>query len=172
MKRLALIASILATNLIALPASAQMEPGTGRDGAKAERKIDCSRAPDPKACEERRARRQAALDQARAACQGKTGPDHRICIRETMVRAEDCPTARDPARCEARKKAHEACRDKTGPQHKSCLREMTPPRDCSKAPNPQRCEASRKAREACRDKHGAERKTCMQAQMPPPVKGR
>jgi hypothetical protein len=92
---------------------------------KAERRIDCSKAKDPKACEERLAR----AKKARQACEGKKGTEGRDCMRR-----EYCAQEQDPAKCEARVKeraAHakeqrakirEACKDKTGDELKSCVR--------------------------------------------------
>ncbi len=94
---------------------------------KAERRFDCSKAKDPKACEERLAKAKAAHEKARKACDGKSGEEGRDCMRREM-----CGQAKDPAKCEAqvkeaaarRAKIREACKDKTGEELKSCVREQ------------------------------------------------
>ena len=65
------------------------------DAGKGQR-FDCSKAKDPKRCEERREKRKAA----QKACAGKQGDAHRDCMRHEM-----CAQAKDPAQCEARAKA-------------------------------------------------------------------
>jgi len=90
---------------------------------KAERRFDCSKAKDPKACEERLAKLKAAHEQARKACEGKKGEEGRNCMRHEM-----CSQAKDPGKCEARvaraEKIREACKGKTGEELKSCAREQ------------------------------------------------
>ena len=94
---------------------------------KAERRFDCSKAKDPKACEERLAKAKAAHEKARKACEGKKGEEVRDCMRREM-----CAQAKDPGKCEAqvkeaaarRAKIREACKDKTGEDLKSCVREQ------------------------------------------------
>ena len=94
---------------------------------KAERRVDCSKAKDPKACEERVAKFKAAHEQARKACEGKKGEEGRDCMRHEM-----CAQAKDPGKCEAQAKAtaarraqiREACKGKTGEDLKSCAREQ------------------------------------------------
>lgn len=94
---------------------------------KAERRFDCSKAKDPKACEERVAKAKAAHEKARKACEGKKGEEGRDCMRHEM-----CAQAKDPGKCEAqvkegaarRAKIREACKDKTGEELKSCVREQ------------------------------------------------
>lgn len=94
---------------------------------KAERRFDCSKAKDPKACEERLANFKAAHEKARKACEGKKGEEGRDCMRREM-----CAQAKDPGKCEAqvkeaaarRAKIREACKDKTGEELKSCVREQ------------------------------------------------
>jgi uncharacterized protein YukE len=93
---------------------------------RAER-FDCSKAKDPKACEERLAKLKAARDKARQACEGRKGDEHRDCMRREM-----CAQSKDPAKCEAqvkeaaarRAKIQEACKGKTGEELKSCVREQ------------------------------------------------
>ena len=65
----------------ALYAQTPAQTPPGADPAKkprAERRLDCSKAKDPQACEERVARRA----QAREACKGKEGEALRSCLRE------------------------------------------------------------------------------------------
>jgi len=94
---------------------------------KGERRIDCSKAKDPKGCEERLAKAKAAHEKAKKACEGKKGQEGRDCMRTEM-----CSQAKDPAKCEAQVKAaaarreqiREACKGKTGEDLKSCVREQ------------------------------------------------
>jgi hypothetical protein len=131
------IASILGALLLAATASLQAQGPSSEPGKpRAERRFDCSKAPDPKACEERRAKSKAAYAKARAACEGKQGDARRDCMRE-----QACAQAKDPAACvarakeqskrreqrlETRQKAREACAGKRGEELKSCLREQYP----------------------------------------------
>jgi Spy/CpxP family protein refolding chaperone len=90
-------------------------------------RFDCSKAKDPKACEERVARAKAAHAKARAACEGKPEAERRDCVRREM-----CAQAKDPAKCEAsvkaraaqRAKIREACKDRKGEELRSCIREQ------------------------------------------------
>jgi len=92
-----------------------------------ERRFDCSKAADPKACEKRRAKAKETVSKARAACEGKQGDERRDCMRQ-----QGCAQSKDPAKCQANAKAHterrqearEACKDKTGAALKTCLREQ------------------------------------------------
>ena len=68
------------------------------DAGKGQR-FDCSKAKDPKRCEERREKMKAARGNARKSCEGKQGDAHRDCMRHEM-----CAQATDPAKCEARAK--------------------------------------------------------------------
>jgi len=94
---------------------------------KGERRVDCSKAKDPKACEERIGKLKAARDKANKACEGKKGEERRDCMSHEM-----CASNKDPARCEARLKEavarrdqiREACKGKTGEDLKSCAREQ------------------------------------------------
>jgi len=91
-----------------------------------EQRFDCSKAKDPKLCEERRAKVKSALDKARQACEGKKGPEHRDCMQAQM-----CAQAKDPARCNTqakerqarREKIREACKDKRGDDRRACVRQ-------------------------------------------------
>jgi hypothetical protein len=93
----------------------------------AQRRFDCSKAKDPKACEERLAKARAAHDKARQACEGKQGLERRDCLQREM-----CSQAADPAKCQARVKERasqrarirEACKDKKGEELRSCLRDQ------------------------------------------------
>jgi hypothetical protein len=94
---------------------------------RSERRVDCSKAKDPKACEERMAKAKAAHQKARQACEGRKGDEERDCMRREM-----CAQTKDPARCEAhikdraaqRAKMREACKDKKGDELRSCIREQ------------------------------------------------
>ena len=98
--------------------------------AQSERRIDCSKAQDPKACEERLAKVKSAHQKARQACESKSGTERRDCMRKEM-----CAQSPDPAKCEAsikqkaaergerRAKIREACRDKKGEELSACIRE-------------------------------------------------
>src|SRR6266571_1283243 len=68
----------------------------GEMKGKGERHFDCSQAKDPKACEERVAKMKAAMEKARAACEGKQGEERRACMRTQM-----CAQSKDPVKCEA-----------------------------------------------------------------------
>ena len=95
-------------------------------GRMEHRRADCSKAPDPKACEERRAKLNDAHGKARQACDGKQGPERRDCMTAQM-----CAQAKDPAKCNAegkarqaqREKMRDACKGKQGEELKSCIRE-------------------------------------------------
>ena len=76
------------------PADAGKGPGKGRPEAR-----DCSKAADPKACEERRAKLRATMQEAHKACEGKQGAERRECMSKSM-----CAKSADPAKCEARAK--------------------------------------------------------------------
>src|SRR3954466_68552 len=66
-------------------------------GGRMHRGFDCSKAKDPKACEERRTKMKAAHEKAKSACDGKQGADRRSCMQQQM-----CAQSKDPAKCEAR----------------------------------------------------------------------
>ena len=92
--------------------------------AQAQR-FDCSKAKDPKACEERVAKGKAALAKAQKACEGSAADEQRGCVRREL-----CAQAADPAQCEARvkeaiakrEKIREACKDKKGDEYRACIR--------------------------------------------------
>jgi len=91
-----------------------------------ERRFDCSKTNDPKACEERVEKAKAAQAKARKACEGKKGNEERDCMRHEM-----CSQTSDPAKCEAnvkermanRARIREACKDKKGTELKACIKE-------------------------------------------------
>jgi hypothetical protein len=119
----------------ALLASAPLHAQEGKDADKkgpeakppAARRFDCSRAKDPKGCEERVAKMREALDKARKACEGKKGEERAQCMEKSF-----CTEAKDPAKCEAnlkeraerRREMREACKDKKGDELKECVREF------------------------------------------------
>jgi len=108
------------TSLLAQAPSEAQKP-------RATQRFDCSKAKDPKACEERLAKAKAAHEKARKACEGKKGDEGRDCMRREM-----CAQAKDPAKCEAqlkeaaarRAQIREACKGKQGEELKSCVREQ------------------------------------------------
>jgi hypothetical protein len=88
----------------------------------------CAQAKDPKTCQERYAKADAAkAARARAAkaCEGKEGAERSDCMRR-----ETCAQANDPAQCEARikeaiakrEKIREACKDRKGDEYRACIR--------------------------------------------------
>ena len=91
-----------------------------------QRRFDCSKAKDPKLCEERMAKMKAAHAKAAKVCEGKPGEERRACMQK-----ERCAQAKDPAKCEAgakertarRAQIREACKGKEGEALKSCVRE-------------------------------------------------
>jgi len=114
---------LLPTALLAFCAPVFAQAPSDAPKPKAERRFDCSKAKDPKACEERLAKLKAAHEQARKACEGKKGEEGRNCMRHEM-----CSQAKDPGKCEARvaraEKIREACKGKTGEDLKSGAREQ------------------------------------------------
>jgi hypothetical protein len=118
-----LLSAVLLSFSAGLLAQAPSDSAKPRD----ERRFDCSKAKDPKACEERLAKAKAAHAKARQACEGKQGGEARECMRREM-----CAQSQDPAKCEARIKEHaaqrakvrEACKDKKGDELRRCIREQ------------------------------------------------
>ena len=118
-----LLSALVLTFSAPLLAQAPSDSAKPRD----ERRFDCSKAKDPKACEERLAKAKAAHAKARDACEGRKGEEERDCMRREM-----CAQSKDPAKCEARIKEHaaqrakirEACKDKQGEDLRSCIREQ------------------------------------------------
>ena len=96
-------------------------PAAGKGHQKMQ--VDCSKAKDPKRCEERQANAKAA----RKACESKKGAQHEACMR-----TEFCAKSPDPKQCEARAKEkqargdkiREACKDKKGDEYRACAREQ------------------------------------------------
>ena len=90
------------------------------------RRFDCSKAKDPKLCEERMAKMKAAHGKAAKACEGRQGDERRACMQKEM-----CAQSKDPAKCEAgakertarRAQIREACKGKEGEALKACVRE-------------------------------------------------
>jgi hypothetical protein len=90
----------------------------------------CAQAKDPKLCQERFAKAdaaKAARAKAAKACDGKQGAERSDCMRR-----ETCAQAKDPAQCEARikeaaakrEKIREACKDRKGEDYRACVREQ------------------------------------------------
>jgi hypothetical protein len=104
------ILCVLPALLLALPAYAAAAGG------------DCGKARDPQRCE--------AFKQAKEACRGSRGAEHRQCLQDQMP-PPDCSKMRYPERCEAMVAAKEACKDKNGKDRRRCLKEqmkgVTPP---------------------------------------------
>jgi len=120
--------SILGAVLLAASTALHAQAPQGGPAAKQRaQRFDCSKAKDPKACEERLAKAKAARDKARQACEGKQGDERRACMQK-----EVCAQAKDPAQCEARAKelaarreqVREACKGKQGEELRSCVREQ------------------------------------------------
>ncbi|HYX63887.1 MAG TPA: hypothetical protein VE935_06680 [Burkholderiales bacterium] len=103
------------------------EGGKPPAGKAQARRFDCSKAKDPKGCEERVAKLREAREKAEKACEGKTGAERRECMEKAF-----CAEAKDPAKCEAtlkeraaqREKIRAACKDKKGDDLKACIREQ------------------------------------------------
>jgi hypothetical protein len=86
-------------------------------------------------------------------------------IAATESAAGDCALAKDPLRCEARRKARDDCKGLRSGKRRQCLAEHQSPIDCSRADNPRRCEAQLAASEACRNKSGAQHRQCLREQL-------
>jgi Spy/CpxP family protein refolding chaperone len=105
------LAPLLGAALLAATTSlyAQSAPSSPAEAAKAPRqthhRFDCSKAKDPKACEARREKLRAAHAEARKACEGKQGTEHRDCMIQ-----QGCAKTKDAAKCEARVKERMAKR--------------------------------------------------------------
>jgi hypothetical protein len=118
-----LTAALLAASAPLLHAQA---PKAEEGKAPAARRFDCSRAKDPKGCEERMAKMREARDKARAACEGKAGDERRDCMEKSF-----CAQAKDPGKCEAnlkeraerRREVREACKGKKGDELRACMKE-------------------------------------------------
>jgi hypothetical protein len=80
-----LIAAALLASSTALFAQAAPAPAEKTDGkAPRHARHDCSKAQDPKACEEKRAKAREAFKKARAACEAKAADERRACVRAEM----------------------------------------------------------------------------------------
>ena len=119
--------SLLSAALLVASSSLYAQAPKAQDGsAPPARRFDCSKAKDPKGCEERMAQMREARDKARKACEGKTGDERRDCMEKAF-----CAEAKDPAKCEAslkqraerRREIREACKDKKGDELRACIRE-------------------------------------------------
>ena len=97
--------------------------------AQAGKRVDCSKAADPKSCEQRQQRAQKLRDlhkNAAEVCKTRPSAEQGECMRIEM-----CRQARDPARCEenAKKNAERrdkvlaACKGKQGQVLQQCMRE-------------------------------------------------
>lgn len=75
---------------------------------------DCSQAPDAARCE--------AMKKAATACTGKTGAEHRACMKEQRP-AKDCSQAKDQQRCEQHRQAAEQCQSKPQGERRDCMRQ-------------------------------------------------
>ena len=74
--------------LLALSSAAYAQAPAAGDATKARTpRFDCSKASDPKACEERRSKRKAAHDQAMKACASKPEGERRDCMRAERCKA-------------------------------------------------------------------------------------
>jgi Spy/CpxP family protein refolding chaperone len=121
--------TVLSAALLALTASVNLyaQAPKAEEGKAQTRRFDCSKAKDPKACEERVAKLRERRDKARKACEGKTGTERRECMEKAF-----CAGEQDPAKCEANLKAlaeqreriRAACQGKTGEELKTCIREQ------------------------------------------------
>ena len=120
-----MLKTLVTAALLACTTAAFAQSAPPADTAKS-RRFDCSKAKDPKACEERLAKAKSAHEKARQACDAKKGDERRDCMRKEM-----CAQSKDPAKCEARAKEHgahrakvrEACKDKKGEELRACIRE-------------------------------------------------
>ncbi len=112
-----MLRTLIATALLASSTAlfAQAPAPADKPAGKSPRhaRHDCSKAADPKACEEMREKMRAAARKARAACDSKAGDERRDCMRKEM-----CAQAKDPAKCEARAKAHAEKRKQRSQQDK------------------------------------------------------
>jgi len=94
--------------------------------AQAGKRVDCSKAADPKACEQRAQKLSDVHKNAAEVCKTRPSAEQRACMHTEM-----CREARDPARCEdnARKNAErrdkvlETCKGKQGAVLQQCMRE-------------------------------------------------
>jgi hypothetical protein len=85
-----MLKTVLATALLAVTTSLYAQPTPPKDADKSARR------------QELREKAKSARDEARKACEGKQGAEHRDCMTKST-----CAKAPDPAKCEARAKARE-----------------------------------------------------------------
>jgi Spy/CpxP family protein refolding chaperone len=119
--------SILTAALLAASTALYAQTPGGDQSKGRMRQFDCSKAQDPKGCEERVAKMREARDKARKACEGKTGDERRDCMEKAF-----CAEAKDPGKCESnlkerearRQQIREACKDKKGDDLKACIKEQ------------------------------------------------
>jgi hypothetical protein len=127
----------------------------------------CRLAADPIACE----KRQRASEQALAECQGVAPHQKGDCMRDAMVRNEDCSQSRSVRLCEARKYAYQTCRGTYGKERRQCLVDAMPLDNCATAKGQkaiERCEASKKALAVCKVfEDGLERRACLYRELAP-----
>lgn len=149
-----------------------LDPVTGVPSAEEviEPRPACRIAADPIGCE----KRNRASERALAECQGVEARQKGDCMRDAMVRNEDCTQSRAVALCEARKYAYDTCRGTYGKERRQCLLDAMPLDDCSTAKTKslvERCEASKKALATCAIfEEGNDRRSCMYKEMAPFLK--
>jgi hypothetical protein len=95
----ALAGAVLLAATTAVLAQSPAQPSQPAEGAKPRphARFDCSKAKDPKACEERRSKARETMKKAHAACENAS--DKRACMTKEM-----CAQSADPAKCELRAK--------------------------------------------------------------------
>lgn len=133
MRKQLILVSFLGALLAAPTLHAQTPPAGKEDRPHAMRGRDCSKASDPKACEERQSKMREAFKNAEASCKSKEGPERRMCMRDQM-----CAQTRDPAQCRAhaekqgerhaersdqRKEMMKACEGKKDDELRKCVRD-------------------------------------------------
>jgi len=75
---------------------------------------DCSKAADPRACEDRRVKMRESHAKAKQACEGMQGKERRQCMGTAM-----CAQAKDPALCNQQSKERQALREKHRAERKA-----------------------------------------------------
>src|SRR5207244_1613659 len=83
-KGLPMLKTLLAALLLSVSTGLLAQTASDAPKPRGERRFDCSKAKDPKACEERLAKAKAAHQKARQACEGKTGAEGRDCKRRFL----------------------------------------------------------------------------------------
>lgn len=118
MRKHLIVASFLGALLAAPTLHAQTAPA-GKEGEKhhSTRMRDCSKASDPKACEERHAKIRDAVTKAEESCKGKEGADRRACMRDQM-----CAQSKDPAHCRQRVEKHAEHRAKRAEHRREVMK--------------------------------------------------